>query len=80
MVYLLETRQQLEPLYQLEKDKKLSGDPGTEREGRAFLEAQIVKGGQMLGDLWFSAWQQAMEDEYLIRSLKERAKAAAEKK
>jgi hypothetical protein len=31
----------------------------------------------MLGDLWYSAWQQAMEDDYLIRQLKERAKKAA---
>jgi hypothetical protein len=80
VAYLLETHKELEPLYQLEKDKKLSGDPGMEREGRAFLEGQIVKGGQMLGDLWYSAWQQAMEDDYLVRQLKERAKQAAEKK
>jgi hypothetical protein len=80
MAYLMETHKALEPLYQLEKGRKLSGDPETEREGRAFLEAQIVKGGQMLGDLWFSAWQQAMEDDYLIRQLKERARTAAEKK
>jgi len=30
--------------------------------------------------LWFSAWQQAMEDDYLIRQLKDRANLAAEKK
>lgn len=79
MAYLLEAHKQMEPLYQLEKDRKFSGEPGTETEGRAFLEAQIVKGGQMLGDLWFSAWQQATEDEYLIRHLKERAKPEARK-
>jgi len=77
MAYLLETHKQLEPLYQLEKDRKLSGEPGTEAEGRAFLEGQIVKGGQMLGDLWFSAWQQATEDDYLVRQLKERVRTAA---
>lgn len=80
MAYLLETQQQLEPLYQLEKEHKLSGGPGPGMEGRAFLDGQIVKGGQMLGDLWFSAWQQAPEDDYLIRQLKERAKKAAANK
>ena len=34
----------------------------------------------MLGDLWFSAWQQATEDKYLISRLKERQAAGAEKK
>ena len=43
---------------------------------RAFLEGQLVKGGQMLGDLWFSAWQQATEDKYLIRNLTERKAAS----
>jgi hypothetical protein len=64
-------------LYQLEKEGKLSGEPGKGLEGRAFLDAQLVKGGQMLGDLWFSAWQQAREDRYLIRQLNERASPAA---
>ena len=53
-------------------------------EGKAFLDGQLVKGGQMLGDLWFSAWQQAKEDTFLIRQLKERqagkAGASAPKK
>jgi len=40
----------------------------------------LVKGGQMLGDLWFSAWQQATEDKYLIRNLTERKATNAEKK
>jgi hypothetical protein len=77
--YLLETQKQLEPLYQLEKDSKLSGEPGKGMEGRMFLEGQIIRGGQMLGDLWYSAWQQAVEDDFLIRQLKERAKQSADK-
>lgn len=77
MAYLLETEQQFEPLYQLNKDGKLT--PGNERarEGRAFLEGQLVKGGQMLGDLWYSSWQQATEDRYLIRQLQERQAASS---
>jgi len=40
----------------------------------------LVAGAQMLGDLWFSAWQQATEDRYLIRQLTERKAAKAETK
>lgn len=75
IAYLEETHRALEPLYQLEKDRKLSGEGEAAAEGRAFLDGQLVKGGQMLGDLWFSAWQQATEDKYLIRQLKERSAA-----
>lgn len=72
MNYLLETQKYLEPLYQLEKEQKLSPDNGKSAEGRAFLEARLIAGGQMLGDLWYSAWQQAAEDTYLAKNLKER--------
>lgn len=78
--YLLETHKLVEPLYQLDKEKKLSPENEKASEGRAFLEAQLVRGGQMLGDLWFSAWQQATEDKYLISRLKERQAAGAGKK
>ncbi len=80
MAYLLETHTLVEPLYQLEKDGKLSPQKGDAKAGRAFLEAQLVRGGQMLGDLWFSAWQQAGEDTYLIRQLKERQAAKSGEK
>ena len=72
MAYLLETEKQVEPLYQLNKDGKLTPENPSSTEGRAFLDGQLVKGGQMLGDLWYSAWQQAAEDTYLVRQLKER--------
>ena len=75
MAYLLESEKQIEPLYQLNKDGKLTPENESSREGRAFLEGQIVKGGQMLGNLWYSAWQQATEDRYLIRQLQERQAA-----
>ena len=74
MAYLLETEKQIEPLYQLNKDGKIA--PENSKEGRAFLEGQLVKGGQMLGDLWYSSWQQAAEDRYLIKQLQERQAAA----
>lgn len=79
MAYLGRTYQQLEPLYQLEKEKKLTPENEQASEGRALLNGQLVNGGQMLGDLWFSAWQQATEDKYLIRQLTERKVANAGK-
>ena len=79
MAYLLETHQQLEPLYQLEKEHKLTPENPKSNEGRAFLDGQLVKGGQMLGGLWFSAWQQATEDRHLIARLMERQVALSEK-
>jgi hypothetical protein len=80
IAYLLETHKQVEPLYRLNKEHKISADDEKGLSGRAFLDDQLVKGGQMLGDLWFSAWQQATEDKYLIRSLTERNAARGEKK
>ena len=79
MAYLGETDRRVEPLYELEKAHKLSPVNGKAEAGRAFLDAQVVRGGQMLGDLWFSAWEQATEDKFLIRQLKERNQAAVEK-
>ena len=78
MGYLGGTRQQVEPLYQLEKAHQLTPVNGRATAGREFLDAQLVRGGQMLGDLWFSAWQQATEDSYLIRQLQGRSEAPGE--
>jgi hypothetical protein len=70
----------VEPLYILDRDGKLSnkGDQGA--EGRAFLEAQLVKSGQLLGNLWLTAWLTAPEDTYLERELQQRGGAGAENK
>jgi hypothetical protein len=73
MLFIVEQRKMLEPLYQLEKDGKLSG----EGEGRAFLEGQLVKGAQMLGDIWYSAWEQAPPDKYLTDELARRSQTPA---
>jgi hypothetical protein len=74
--FIVANNRLVEPLYQLEHAGKLSeaGDAGT--EGRAFLEAQLVKSGQLLGDLWLTAWQTAPEDTFLERELQQRAAAA----
>jgi hypothetical protein len=69
----------VEPLYILDRDGKLSNKENRGAEGRAFLEGQLVKSGQLLGDLWFTAWATAPEDTYLQRELQKRAEAAAGK-
>ena len=74
MAYFVDTQKLVEPLYQLEKERKLQPENEKANEGRAFLETQLVRGGQMLGDLWFSAWQQATEDRYLTGELQKRTK------
>jgi hypothetical protein len=72
VAFILEQHQQVEPLYQLDKAGKLSAEGEINQEGRAFLEKQLGKGGQMLGDLWFSAWKQAPEDTFLKGQLTRR--------
>jgi hypothetical protein len=36
----------------------------------------LLKSGELLGDLWFSAWQQAPADKYLKQQLAHRKHAA----
>ena len=70
--YVLEHHRQLEPLYQLDKDQGLSPRGGNTDAGRKFLASQLLKAGQMLGDLWLSAWREAPADKYLQRELEKR--------
>jgi hypothetical protein len=72
VAYLVEQNKLVEPLYQLEKDGKLSGEGEPGSAGRPFLEAQLVKGGQMLGNIWMTAWLQSPEDTFLRRQLEQR--------
>ena len=73
--FILAQHRLVEPLYQLEKEKKLSVE--TPAAGRAFMERQLLKGSQMLSDLWFTAWKEAPPDRYLQSYL---AKRKLEKK
>ena len=77
--FIVEANRRVEPLYKLDRDGKLSNRENRGAEGRAFLEAQLAKSGQLLGDLWFTAWATAPEDTYLERQLQER-NAPSEKK
>lgn len=71
--FVVANNQLVEPLYKLEKDGKLSDQGEAGAEGRAFLEAQLVKSGQLLGNIWLTAWETAPEDTYLERELQQRA-------
>ena len=73
--FIVTANQLVEPLYILDRDGKLSNKPGRGDEGRAFLEAQLVKSGQLLGDIWLTAWATAPEDTFLEKELQKRASA-----
>jgi hypothetical protein len=75
--YLVEQNKFVEPLYEMEKNGQLTGEGDKGLEGLPFLDGQLVKGGQMLGNLWLTAWQDAPEDTYLERQLKQRSAASS---
>jgi hypothetical protein len=72
MSYLMDQHKQVELLYRLEKVGKLSGRRELNEEGYDFITGQVIKAGQMLGDLWMTAWQQAPPDTYLRSQLEKR--------
>ena len=92
MDYITGTQKLVEPLYQLEKAGKLGDDkvtlgsdgkvlsresrPVTD-EGREFIETQLLRGGEMLGAIWLTAWRSAAPDPYLRAQLLKRQAAAA---
>ncbi|MFT3782739.1 MAG: hypothetical protein QM790_12050 [Nibricoccus sp.] len=75
--YIIAQTAKVEPLYVLEKAGKLNPESPSSKEGRAFLENQILIGAQMLGSLWMTAWKEAPPDTYLISQLALRKAAAA---
>jgi hypothetical protein len=76
MEFVSEQFGQVTRLYELDRDGKLSPARGDVAEGRAFIAGQLVKGGQFLGDLWYSAWRSAPIDRYMRGELARRANAA----
>jgi hypothetical protein len=72
MLFILDQHKLVEPLYKLDKDHKFSPDTDAGAEGRAFLEGQLMKSAQRLGDIWYSAWQQAGPDLFLQGQLARR--------
>jgi hypothetical protein len=68
------------PLYEMEKNGQLTGEGDKVMEGLPFLENQLVKAGQMLGDIWYTAWLEAPEDKYLEAQLDRRNAANSQSK
>ncbi len=77
VAYLVEQNKLVGPLYELDKEGKLTGEGDKGLEGRTLLEGQLVRGGQMLGDIWYTAWLEAPEDQYLQKQLQGRSAAPA---
>jgi hypothetical protein len=65
MQYLLTQFTLVEPLYALEKAGKLNPEKPESKEGKVFLETQLLAASHMLGSLWLTAWQEAPPDTYL---------------
>ena len=68
--YLRTQNGRVAPLYEIEKAGQLKADgtPGS-TDGRAFIEEQLLRGGEMLASLWFTAWRTAPVDAYLVKQL-----------
>ena len=88
MDYLLAQNQLVEPLYQMEKQGQLSNEqekndrgrrsPGpVDAAGRALIERQLLKGGEMLSAIWVTAWKEAPPEVYLRAQLLRRQTTAA---
>jgi hypothetical protein len=80
MDYLLAQHTKVEPLYRLELEGKLGNKPGAgpvSDEGRDFFAAQLVAGGQMLANLWVTAWKSAPLDTFLREQLVRRQTVTA---
>jgi hypothetical protein len=76
--FLRTQHQQVEPLYQLEKDGKLGqGDRPMTPEAKSFVESRLLEGGQMLGAIWLTAYRAATPDTYLRTSLIKRQTGTA---
>jgi hypothetical protein len=76
--YLSRQHTYVEPLYELEKAGKFGhGEQPITADARAFIEARLLEGGQMLGAIWLTAFKTAGPDTYLRSSLIKRQAAAA---
>ena len=69
----------VEPLYRMDRDGKFNADSGDTAEGRAFIEGQLIKGGEMLGALWLTAYKNAGPDVFLRTQLLKRKSGAGAK-
>ena len=72
MAFIMEQHRHVEPLYQMNQDGKLSGNEDLGMEGLPFLSRQVQLAGQLLGDLWLTAYQSAPPDSFLKNQLARR--------
>lgn len=72
MNFIMEQHRHVEPLYQMDKDGRLSGNGEKGMEGLPFLSNQINTAAQLLGDLWLTAYQNAPVDNFLKNQLARR--------
>lgn len=72
IAFIAEQFGETEKTYRLEKEGRLSGNGERGLEGRAFIAQQLLRGGQLLGDLWLTAWESAPADTYLRSQLTQR--------
>jgi hypothetical protein len=70
--FINEQHKLVEPIYELNKNGGLSDYGQADSKGRAFITQQMLKSGQLLGDLWLSAWETAPIDTYLRGRLLDR--------
>jgi hypothetical protein len=78
MNFIIEQNKLVEPLYQLEKDGKFTNNNlPPSPEGKEFLRTQLLKGGQLLGELWLTAWRAAPDDTFLRSTLVARQQRAS---
>lgn len=78
MDFMLEQSKLVEPLYQMEQAGKLNHDATPpSAEGRTFIDGQLLKGGEMLGAIWLTAWRAAPPDAFLRGQVLNRHAAAA---
>lgn len=78
MDYFLAQHELVEPLYKLEKAGLLGhGEQPITKEGRDFIEGQLLTAGNMLARMWVTAWQSAPVDTYLRTQLAKRQAPAA---
>jgi len=69
MQFLAEQHKLVEPLYQMSKDGRLSGNGEKGMEAFPVLSNQIQQAAQFLGDLWLTAYQSAPVDNFLKNQL-----------
>jgi hypothetical protein len=73
MDYIVAQHVHVEPLYKLEKAALLGhGEQPITTEARAFIEARLLTGADMLARVWVTAWKNASPDTYLRTALTRR--------